>query len=85
MITETVCAESPVIRAISDLASAPVPAHEAQHQPLVLRPHPGLVRAALQAARGASSRRFCACPAASRATCLPARRAGALGSNNKSE
>ena len=26
----------------------PVPPHQAQHQPLVLRPHPGLVRAALQ-------------------------------------
>ena len=51
MITETVCAESPVIRAISDLASGAVAAHEAQHQPLVLRAHAGLIRAALQRRR----------------------------------
>ena len=38
------------------LGQRPVPADEAQHQPLVLRPHPGLVRARAAAARGASSR-----------------------------
>ena len=56
MITDTVCAESPVIRAISDLASGPCRRTEAQHQPLVLRAHAGLIRAPLQRRTAVSSR-----------------------------
>ena len=56
MITETVCADSPVMRAISDLASGAVPPDEAEHQPLVLRAHARLIRPARQSRTDAASR-----------------------------
>jgi hypothetical protein len=44
MMTDTVCAESPVIRAMSDLASARLLPDKAEHQSLVVVTHARLIR-----------------------------------------